>query len=112
MAVMNIARSGTKQWVLQRISNTVIVAYSLLVVTLLFLEPVTNHQALASFFSPIWFKVLTSISVCIFTLNGVIAGWQIAGDYVKGDAINKAFNFLCILLSLSMIVAMVKLIWL
>ncbi|MCF2856679.1 succinate dehydrogenase, hydrophobic membrane anchor protein [Pseudoalteromonas sp. SMS1] len=112
MAIVNIARSGTKQWVLQRISNTFIVGYSMIVAALLLLEPVTTHQALVDFFSPTWFKVLTTICVCVFSFNGMIAGWQIAGDYVQGAAINKVFNLVCVLLSLSMILTMLKLIWL
>ncbi|MBQ4811810.1 succinate dehydrogenase, hydrophobic membrane anchor protein [Pseudoalteromonas luteoviolacea] len=112
MAIMNIARSGTKQWVLQRISNAIIVAYSILIVVLLLSEPVTSHQALVNMFTPMWFKVLTTLSVCVFAFNGVIAGWQIAGDYVQGGTINKIFNLACVLLSLSMILTMIKLIWL
>ncbi|KZN47223.1 succinate dehydrogenase, hydrophobic membrane anchor protein [Pseudoalteromonas luteoviolacea] len=112
MAIMNIARSGTKQWVLQRISNSIIVAYSILIVVLLLSEPVSSHQALVHMFTPLWFKIVTTLSVCVFAFNGVIAGWQIAGDYVKGGAINKAFNLVCVLLSLSMLLTVTKLIWL
>ncbi|KZN28983.1 hypothetical protein N480_09450 [Pseudoalteromonas luteoviolacea S2607] len=112
MAIMNIARSGTKQWVLQRISNAIIVAYSILIVVMLLSEPVTSHHALVNMFTPQWFKIVTTLAVCVFAFNGVIAGWQIAGDYVKGDTINKAFNLVCVLLSLSMLVTVTKLIWL
>ncbi|ESP92616.1 MULTISPECIES: succinate dehydrogenase, hydrophobic membrane anchor protein [Pseudoalteromonas] len=112
MAITGIARSGTKQWVLQRIGNALIVAYSIMLLVLLFNAPISDHQSLRDFLAPTWFKVVSTLCVSIFALNGMLAGWQIAGDYVKGTGANKVFNTLCVILSLTTIAAVIKLLWL
>ncbi|MBQ4876215.1 succinate dehydrogenase, hydrophobic membrane anchor protein [Pseudoalteromonas luteoviolacea] len=112
MAITGIARSGTKQWVLQRFSNALIVLYTLILIGLLVNQPVTDHQSLLAFIEPIWFKVATTLCVIIFALNGMLAGWQIAGDYVKSAGVYKLFNTLCVVLSFTIIVTGIKLLWL
>ncbi|AOT06881.1 succinate dehydrogenase, hydrophobic membrane anchor protein [Pseudoalteromonas luteoviolacea] len=112
MAISGIARSGTKQWVLQRVSNALIVLYTLMLVGLLVNQPVTDYQSLMHFFEPTWFKGVSTLCIVIFALNGMLAGWQIAGDYVKSAGVNKLFNALCVILSITIILSGVKLLWL
>lgn len=108
--MMNI-NSGTKQWVFQRVCNTLIVAVTILMVVMLFTTPVDSYQALMALFSATWFKAVMSVSVVLFALNGMLAGWQIAGDYMPIPAVNKLFNTACVVLSLFVAALSMYLLW-
>jgi succinate dehydrogenase / fumarate reductase membrane anchor subunit len=112
MVVMININSGTKQWVFQRLCNALIVAVTVLLVVMLFMSPVDSYQAFSALFSATWFKLLISLCLVLFTLNSILAGWQIAGDYIKAPFVNKLFNTLCVVLSLLVSALGVYLLWL
>ena len=109
--MMSVARSGSKQWVLQRVSNLAIVIYSALLMFLLASSNIGEFASFSAIFDPMWFKVVTSVCMVAFAFNGVIAGWQIAGDYVKVPLINKLFNTVCIIASLGALVFSLLFLW-
>ena len=110
MAVGNIFKSGTSQWIFQRVSNLVIVAYSVLLVALLACMPEVNVTELKALIGTSWFKIVSSVCIVVFALNSILAGWQIAGDYIKGAG-GTLFNLVCTVVSLAMAVFGLLLFW-
>ncbi len=108
----NITKSGTKQWVFQRVSNILIVLFSLLVTVLFFTTPLYSYDTVTALIDKTWFKITASLCMLFFTANSMIAGWQIAGDYVKANIANKIFNIVCILASVTSLVFVIKILWL
>ena len=94
-------KSGTSQWIFQRLSNLFIVIVCAALAVFFYLNPISNYTDFISLLQTTWFKVVTSIALVVFALNSVLAGWQIAGDYVKQAPVNKLFNTLCIAISLA-----------
>ena len=109
--MINIFKSGSKQWVFQRIGNACIVAYSALLVCLLLSVDLSSFTAVSNLFYSSWFKVTTSICIILFAFNSVLAGWQIAGDCVKQKSLNKLFNMICMTASAASVVIIFLLIW-
>ena len=109
--MMNIFKSGSKQWMFQRLSNACIVAYSLLLVCLLFTVDLSSFTSVSNLFQSTWFKVITSLCVVFFAFNSVLAGWQIAGDYVKQKPLNKLFNMICMIASAVSVVIILATLW-
>lgn len=99
MVSLNINRHGTKQWIFQRVANLLIVLLSVFFVFVFATFPVDDYASLIGLLSANWFKVIASISLIVLSLNSMLAGWQIAGDYVKGNFVNYLFNTLCIVVS-------------
>ena len=91
MALINL--SGTQQWVLQRVCNLITVLFvSALVIYLLVCTPL-SYESWSALHSTTWFKLVASLALISGVINGVLAGWQIAGDYIQG-AFNTLFNLL------------------
>ncbi|WP_157813595.1 succinate dehydrogenase, hydrophobic membrane anchor protein [Pseudoalteromonas spongiae] len=99
MVSLNVNRHGTKQWIFQRIANLLIVLLSLCFVVVFATFPVDDYASLIDLLNAHWVKVIASISLIVLSLNSMLAGWQIAGDYVKGSFVNYLFNTLCIVVS-------------
>lgn len=107
----SFVKSGTKQWVFQRVSNLLIILYSLLMAVLFCTIPLNDFDAVHTLLGQTWFKALSSVCIITFSINSVIAGWQIAGDYVQGTLLNKLFNTLCVVLSLTALVITLFILW-
>lgn len=107
----SIAKSGVKQWLLQRICNCFIVLYSIMLIGLIIAPPLDNFTAVESLLAQIWFKLVSTVCIFIFAINSILAGWQIAGDYVKGAVINKIFNGLCIIFTTAGLLVALMILW-
>ena len=109
--MMNILKSGSNQWIFQRLSNACIVAYSACLICLLCTVDLSSFSAVSNLFHSTWFKVITSLCVVFFAFNSVLAGWQIAGDYVKHNTLNKLVNMICMIASAVSIVIILATLW-
>lgn len=71
--------NGVQQWVFQRFSNLVILVFIVVLATVMSSE--LTYEVLSSLFAQTWFKIYLTITLIFASLNSVLAGWQIAGDY-------------------------------
>ncbi|ETX12287.1 succinate dehydrogenase [Marinomonas ushuaiensis DSM 15871] len=95
------ARSGTREWVFQRLSNVAICLWVVVFIGLILTLDTATFSDWKALFSPTWFKVYTSITLIMACLNGVLAGWQIGTDYIKPNCINRIYIAVVIAGSLS-----------
>ncbi|BFM48301.1 succinate dehydrogenase, hydrophobic membrane anchor protein [Marinomonas sp. THO17] len=105
------ARSGTKEWLFQRIANALICIWAIVTVILLIDHQPASLADLSALLAPMWFKVFSSLVLIMAAFNSVLAGWQISTDYVKGILINLLFNLLVRLISLVYLVAGLYMLW-
>lgn len=84
MAVTTQSKSGVCQWMFQRISNAVIVLYGLVILLIALLS-----DNMLDVFSNGLFLFYSLITLAFACANSILAGWQIAGDYLKSAAVNK-----------------------
>lgn len=89
-------RSGTREWVFQRVSNLLICAWGAVFIAQLMLLGEASYASWLSLFQPLWFKVFSTCVLSFITLNSVLAGWQIGADYVKASMPNKLYMLVCI----------------
>jgi len=78
---------GVKQWVFQRICNLVFVLFGLwLLVALAGGQPTT----FAGLLSDSTTQLFLAVVLVLASLNSILAGWQIAGDYAHKVNVNCA----------------------
>lgn len=115
MGIMS-SRSGTKEWVFQRVANFSICLWGVIFLTLLVCLDTSSVDAVTfadwkNLFSPMWFKVYTSITLLLIGINSILAGWQIGTDYIKPVAVNKLYMLVVILGSLAYLVFGLYILW-
>jgi len=94
-------RNGVYEWIFQRLANLLIVVYGAIAASHFLSAAAADHHATVAFFSQGWFKLFSLLVLVIICLNSVLAGWQIAGDYInKNPSINKLCMFACIAITI------------
>ena len=71
--------NGLRQWMFQRFSNVVLIIFALVLTITLTNAP--SYESLSELFAQVWFKAYLFFTLLIASLNSILAGWQIAGDY-------------------------------
>ncbi len=106
------ARSGTKEWVFQRIANLSIVLYSVVLIASVLMMEEASFAAWQGVFGALWFKVYSTVTLFLVSLNSVLAGWQIGTDYVKVAAINRVYILICFVGTLAYLLVGNYILWL
>jgi succinate dehydrogenase hydrophobic membrane anchor protein len=73
--------NGVQQWIFQRFSNIIILVFIAVLATAMLSE--LSYEALSTLLAQTWFKVYLTITLIFASLNSILAGWQIAGDYAQ-----------------------------
>lgn len=80
---------GVKQWIFQRLSNVAVIIFGFWLVYFLASPGEFNHSTLIDLFSDRTSQVYLSLTLILASLNSMLAGWQIAGDYAEKFHLNE-----------------------
>ena len=90
-------RNGVLEWFFQRATNCLIVLYGLVMASHFLSESAADYESTVKFFSEGWVILFSALVLVFACLNSILAGWQIAGDYLNKDKnLNKLFMSACI----------------
>jgi len=80
---LNMRISGTYQWIYQRFSTILIIAYTVVYLSLIISMEYHDFATWKAIHEQIWFKVYSSITLLVVMINSLLAGWQIGTDYTQ-----------------------------
>jgi len=80
---------GVTHWIFQRISNITIVIFGLWLFYFLASPGKIKHQTLVDLLSDPASQTYLIATLFLASLNSILAGWQIAGDYAEKFHINE-----------------------
>ena len=72
---------GVKQWLFQRASNFAFILFGIWFFVALLGGNLSTFQDLSALLNSLAARVLLGLVLLLATLNSILAGWQIAGDY-------------------------------
>lgn len=79
--------SGVRQWVFQRISNALFVAFAVFLAYNIMCG--VTYESLQVLMSNTLVKVYLAVTLLFAFANSILAGWQIEGDYAQKFSIPK-----------------------
>ena len=101
----NFSRTGLSDWLLQRVSAVILLAYSVFVFGVFAVNPDLNYAQWSQIFSHTGIKLFSLVSVLALSGHAWIGMWTIATDYLttlqlgaKATAIRLLFQIGCALL--------------
>ena len=119
MVVVNLTvfrRTGISDWVLQRASSVVMLAYSLTLVSVI--VPNTNYEAWSAFMAQTWMRGFSSFTLFSMIAHAWIGFWGVMTDYVtermlghRGDSLRFGFLLLMATLLLGYFLWGILIIW-
>ena len=90
------AHYGLRDWLAQRVTAVVMLAYTVLIVALLLAAPKLDYDAWRQLFAPQWMKLATLLVLLSLYLHAWVGVRNIFMDYVKNGGLRLALYVLVI----------------
>lgn len=76
-------RNGVYEWVFQRFSNLLIIAFAAVYIGAILFMGEVDYETWTELHRALWFKVYATFTLVIVMINALLAGWQIGTDYTQ-----------------------------
>lgn len=80
--VTSFSRNGLSDWVIQRGTAIVLLAYFVFVVGFLVCTPDISYEAWSGLFEKTWMKAFTSLTILSIVAHAWIGLWAVSTDYM------------------------------
>ncbi len=97
--VTNLGRSGLYDWLVQRITAVVLLAFFVFLVSYLVINPDVTFDQWKALFDFTWMRAFTSLTILSVVLHAWIGLWSVSTDYMtirlmgpKATAIRMLFQ--------------------
>jgi succinate dehydrogenase / fumarate reductase membrane anchor subunit len=96
-AVTNWGRSGLADWVAQRVTAIVLLAYTLFIVGVLLLGPELTFASWRELFGQTWVKIFSLAAMLSLAMHAWIGLWSVSTDYLTERMMGAKGNVLRLL---------------
>lgn len=107
-------RSGTKEWVFQRVTNFAIIVWLFVYLGLVLSQTELTYETWSAIHGALWFKVYSSVTLALAMVNSILAGWQIGTDYTQKIAFpgfEKGFHAFYFVVSIVYLLVGLNILW-
>ena len=85
---------GMRQWLMQRLSASIMALYFLLLVVRVAFSTPNNYEAWQAFFAPVWWRLLTLLFFLFMLLHAWIGVRDVLRDYVANLRVRAVMQVL------------------
>lgn len=93
-AVTNLGRSGLSDWLVQRVTALVLLAYTLFIVGVVFFGPAMQYPEWVALFSQTWVRVFSLAALLSIAAHAWIGLWSVSTDYLTERMLGSKANAL------------------
>ncbi|MFT7490621.1 MAG: succinate dehydrogenase / fumarate reductase membrane anchor subunit [Pseudohongiellaceae bacterium] len=86
---MGLMNNGIRQWLFQRLSNALIISFGIGLLYMLVATDGLSYSSLSGLLSGGLVSSYLAVVLVFSCINGVLAGWQIDGDYTAKFGLPK-----------------------
>ena len=105
------AHYGLRDWLAQRVSAVVLIAYTVLLLIACWVVPELNYASWAGLFAASWMKVATLLALLALIYHAWIGARDIYMDYIKPTAVRLTLEVATIVLLLGYACWAVIILW-
>ncbi|WP_444917965.1 succinate dehydrogenase, hydrophobic membrane anchor protein [Microbulbifer sp. JMSA003] len=80
--VTSFGRSGTFDWLYQRVTAVILLAYALFIVGFIFFSKDFGYQAWSELFAQRWMRVFSLVALLSTIIHAWIGLWSVVTDYI------------------------------
>ncbi|WP_444936454.1 succinate dehydrogenase, hydrophobic membrane anchor protein [Microbulbifer sp. JMSA004] len=80
--VTSFGRSGTFDWLYQRVTAVILLAYTLFIVGFIFFSKDFSYQAWSELFAQRWMRVFSLVALLSTIIHAWIGLWSVVTDYI------------------------------
>ena len=117
-SVFGFGRSGLSDWVVQRISAVILLAYVLFLAFVIATTPDMRFMDWQAIFAPLWMKMFSLLSLLALCAHAWIGMWTIGTDYITvrllgrwGTVLRVLYQLGCLALIFVYFIWCVQILW-
>lgn len=117
-AVTNFGRSGLSDWLVQRVSAVVLLAYTLFIAGFVFFGPALDYATWTALFAATWMRIFSLAALLSIAAHAWIGLWSVSTDYFterlmgpKGNVIRLVFQAVVAIVLFSYVVWGIQILW-
>lgn len=117
-AVTNWGRSGLADWVAQRVTAIVLLAYTVFIVGVLFFGPELTYAGWKELFAQTWVKIFSLAAILSVAMHAWIGLWSVSTDYLtermmgaKGNVLRLVFQAVVAIVLFVYVVWGIQILW-
>jgi succinate dehydrogenase / fumarate reductase membrane anchor subunit len=111
MNIVSLGKTGLQDWLLQRLTALVLIAYLLFLGTYLYLHSPMDFSVWQALFQTIGMQIATFIVLLSIGIHTWLGLWMIITDYIKPKALRLAVTSILVLIMLSYLIWGIIILW-
>lgn len=96
--ITSFGRSGTYDWLIQRVSAVVLAAYTLFIVGFIFLSDDFSYESWSALFEQRWMRIFSLVALLSTVAHAWIGLWSVLTDYITNRLMGGKATFLRLVL--------------
>lgn len=110
--ITSFGRSGTYDWLIQRVSAVVLAAYTLFIVGFIFFSRDFGYESWQALFGQLWMRVFSLIALISTVVHAWIGLWSVLTDYITNRMMGPKATALRIIIEVVLaVVAVYYTVW-
>lgn len=110
-SITSFGRSGLYDWMMQRVTALVLLAYTLYIITLLMFASEFTYAQWAALFSGTFMRIFTLMAILALVAHAWIGLWSVSTDYIKITSVRFVVQAFCGLLAFIYVVWGIQILW-
>ena len=104
-------RAGVRDWLVQRISAVLLLAYIIVLAILILKQTSLNYASWQQIFSPTWFKIASLIAILSVCMHAWVGVWTIFTDYVNYSIVRFVLMLISVIALVGYFVWCIQILW-
>lgn len=109
--ITNFGRSGLADWLMQRATAVILLAYTLFMVGFFLVNPNLDYLTWSTLFQCTLMRIFSMLALLSIAAHAWIGLWTVATDYIKPTGIRLVFQLVVILALFAFVVWGVQVLW-
>ncbi len=117
-AVTNFGRSGLSDWLLQRVTAIILLAYTLFIAAFVFFCPALDYATWKALFAETWVRIFSLAALLSIAVHAWIGLWSVSTDYLterllgpKGNVLRLVFQAVVAIVLFSYVIWGIEILW-
>jgi succinate dehydrogenase / fumarate reductase membrane anchor subunit len=110
-SITSFGRSGLYDWMIQRVSAVVLLAYTVFMIGYMLFGSELDYQQWKELFECTAMRIFTLLALLSMAAHAWIGMWSISTDYIKPTGIRFLFQSACGLLTFIYVVWGIQILW-
>ena len=109
--ITNFGRSGLSDWLMQRVTAVILLAYTLFMVGFFLGNSNLDYATWVALFQCTWMRIFSLLALLSLAAHVWIGLWTVSTDYMKATGVRLAFQAVIALALFAYVVWGVQLLW-